>query len=48
MEFVQPVGKPSHMAYWHYFIKLHRITGLVKDHLVSVKPDCIYLLSNIG
>lgn len=35
LEFIQPVGKPSHMAYWHHFIKLLRIAGLVKDHLVG-------------
>ncbi|KAJ3892544.1 fungal-specific transcription factor domain-containing protein, partial [Lentinula edodes] len=37
LEYIQPIGKPSLMSYWHHFVKLLHIAGLVKDHLVRVK-----------
>ncbi|KAF5391085.1 hypothetical protein D9757_003137 [Collybiopsis confluens] len=37
LEFTQPVGKVSHMAYWHHFMKLLRIAGLIKDHLFTTR-----------
>ncbi|KAE9405038.1 hypothetical protein BT96DRAFT_1015953 [Gymnopus androsaceus JB14] len=43
MEFIQPLGKPSHMSYWHHFMKLLRITGLVKDHLFTTRKAAPWL-----
>ncbi|KAE9405045.1 hypothetical protein BT96DRAFT_972838 [Gymnopus androsaceus JB14] len=46
MEFIQPIGKPSHMSYWHHFMKLLRIAGLVKDHLFTTRKAAPWLDSS--
>ncbi|KAE9394585.1 hypothetical protein BT96DRAFT_998390 [Gymnopus androsaceus JB14] len=46
MEFTQPIGKPSHMSYWHHFMKLLRIAGLVKDHLFTTRKAAPWLDSS--
>ncbi|KAE9394584.1 hypothetical protein BT96DRAFT_1022464 [Gymnopus androsaceus JB14] len=46
MEFIQPIGKPSHMSYWHHFMKLLRIAGLVKDHLFTTRKATPWLDSS--
>ncbi|KAJ4480244.1 fungal-specific transcription factor domain-containing protein [Lentinula aciculospora] len=39
LELIQPIGKPSNMSYWHHFIKLLHIGGLVKDHLFTIRKS---------
>ncbi|KAJ3735521.1 fungal-specific transcription factor domain-containing protein [Lentinula guzmanii] len=43
LEFVQPVGKPSHMSHWHHLMKLLHIAGLVKDHLYTTRKAAPWL-----
>ncbi|KAF9074210.1 hypothetical protein BDP27DRAFT_1477043, partial [Rhodocollybia butyracea] len=47
LEFVQPTGKFSKMAYWHYFVNLLRIAGLAKDHLFSTRRAASWLSSSV-
>ncbi|KAJ3913019.1 hypothetical protein F5877DRAFT_71911 [Lentinula edodes] len=42
LEYIQPIGKPSLMSYWHYFVKLLHIAGLVKDHLFTTRKSALW------
>ncbi|KAJ4490586.1 fungal-specific transcription factor domain-containing protein [Lentinula aciculospora] len=46
LELIQPIGKLSHMSYWHYFIKLLHIAGLVKDHLFTTRKSAPWVDSS--
>ncbi|KAJ4480243.1 fungal-specific transcription factor domain-containing protein [Lentinula aciculospora] len=39
LELIQPIGKASNMSYWHHFIKLLHIAGLVKDNLYTTRKS---------